>query len=75
MPSERTRGDLDSFVDLLEELRGVLELKLVRGDQQAWIGLRLGRQRPPHVLLQQINRAAAGFGIDTSSVHFGILAD
>ncbi|MFO8073966.1 MAG: hypothetical protein R6V85_19050 [Polyangia bacterium] len=75
MPSKRTRGDLESFVDLLEELRGVLELKLVRGDQQAWIGLRLGRQRPPHVLLQQISRAADGFGIDTSSVHFGILAD
>lgn len=68
-------GSLQEFVGLLSELRGVIELKLIRGDDEAWIGLRVGRQRPPQVLLQQVNRAAVGFGLDVSSIHFGILAD
>ena len=68
-------GNLQEFVGLLSELRGVIELKLVKGDEEAWIGLRVGRQRPPQVLLQQVNRAAVGFGLDVSAIHFGILAD
>jgi hypothetical protein len=68
-------GSLQEFVGLLAELRGVIELKLIKGDDEAWIGLRVGRQRPPQVLLQQVNRAAVGFGLDVSSIHFGILAD
>lgn len=67
--------DLQEFIGLLAELRGVIELKLIRGNDEAWIGLRVGRQRPPHVLLQQVNRAAEGFGLDVSAIHFGILAD
>jgi hypothetical protein len=53
----------------------VIELKLITGDDEAWIGLRVGKQRPPQVLLQQVSRAAVGFGLDVTSIHFGILAD
>ena len=68
-------GDLREFANLLSELHGVTELKLLTGPDEAWIGLRIGRQRPAHVLLQQVSRAAAGFGLDVSSIHFGLLAD
>ncbi|MBW2277541.1 MAG: hypothetical protein JRF63_08625 [Deltaproteobacteria bacterium] len=68
-------GNLHEFVGLLSELRGVIELKLIEGEDEAWIGLRVGRQRPPQVLLQQVNRAAIGFGLDVTAIHFGILAD
>ena len=75
MKSRPEGVDLQEFLDILSELRGVLDMKIVRGENEAWIGLRVGRQRPPHVLLHQVNRAAVGFGLDTNSVHFGILAD
>jgi hypothetical protein len=75
MTSTCEDGSLQEFVGLLTELRGVIELKLIRDNDEAWIGLRVGRQRPPQVLLQQVSRAAVGFGLDTSSIHFGILAD
>jgi len=68
-------GDLREFANLLSELHGVTELKLLTDDDEAWIGLRIGRQRPAHVLLQQVSRAAAGFGLDVTSIHFGLLAD
>jgi hypothetical protein len=75
MEARKSDGSLKEFVGLLSELRGVIELKLVEGDDETWIGLRVGHQRPAHVLLQQVSRAAAGFGLDVSAVHFGILAD
>ena len=62
-------------MDILSELRGVLDMKIIQGENESWIGLRVGKQRPPHVLLHQVNRAAVGFGLDAGSVHFGILAD
>jgi len=71
---ERT-GDLGEFVTLLSELGGVLELKVVREDEDAWIGIRVSPQRPAHVLLQQVSKAAVGFGLDIRSIHFGILVD
>ena len=75
MKSRPEGVDLQEFLDILSELRGVLDMKIIRGENEAWIGLRVGKQRPPHVLLHQVNRAAVGFGLDTNAVHFGILAD
>ena len=73
--NKQNSGDLREFANLLAELHGVTELKLLTGPDEAWIGLRIGRQRPAHVLLQQVSRAAAGFGLDVTSIHFGLLAD
>ncbi len=66
---------LKDFIDLLNGLRGVIELKVWTGPDDVYIGFRTGRQRPPHVLLKQINRAAVGFGLNITKIHFGILAD
>ena len=70
-----TGGSLQDFIDLLRELRGVVEVKAIVSGEEAWIGFRTGRTRPPTVLLQQISRAAIGFGLELRSIHFGILAD
>ncbi len=67
--------NLQEFVDLLSELRGVVEVRVQTDENEAWIGLRTGSSRPVPVLLQQVSRAAVGFGLETSTVHFGILAD
>ena len=69
------RGNLQEFVKLLSELRGVIEVRVQSKEDEAWIGLRTGKNRPATVLLQQVSRAAVGFGLDSRSVHFGILAD
>lgn len=66
---------LGEFIHLLRDLRGVTELKLVQRGGESWIGLRVGRDRPPQVLISQVNRAAEGYGLDASRLHFGILAD
>lgn len=68
-------NNVKEFVDLLSELRGIIEVRVVSGNRETWIGLRTGRVRPATVLLQQVNRAAVGFGLDEREVHFGILAD
>ncbi len=67
--------NLREFVDLLAELRGVVEIKVLTNEHEAWIGLRTGGSRPAPVLLQQVSRAAVGFDLETRRVHFGILAD
>ena len=75
MKSQDGAVNLEDFVDLLGELRGVIEVKVWMEDEEAYVGLRTGLQRPPHVLLQQVSRAATGFGFKAGSVHFGLLAD
>ena len=72
---EYMEGNLREFVDLLSELKGVVEIKVLTGDDEAWIGLRTGRSRPAPILLRQVSRAAVGFGLEQNRVHFGILAD
>lgn len=67
-------GELKDFLDLLSELKGVVEVKVLTEEEDAWIGMRVIR-RPPQVLLQQVSRAAVGFGLDPRNIHFGILAD
>ncbi len=67
--------NLKEFVDLLSELRGVVEVRVLRDEDEAWIGLRTASSRPVPALLQQVSRAAVGFGLETNTVHFGILAD
>ncbi|MCP4600211.1 MAG: hypothetical protein GY847_06690 [Proteobacteria bacterium] len=70
------RGDnIQEFVNLLTGLRGVIEVKLLTGQDEAWIGLRIGRSFPASILLQQVSRAAVGFGLNKRTIHFGILAD
>jgi hypothetical protein len=66
---------LQEFVDLVSGLRGVVEVKVLSQDGNAWIGLRPSSNRPAPALLQQVSRAAIGFGLDAHTVHFGILAD
>jgi hypothetical protein len=68
-------GNLQEFVDLLRGFKGVVEVKLVFEDGIAWIGLRTGGNSSAEPLLRQVSRAAAGFGLDAKTVHFGILAD
>lgn len=72
---ESDNESLQEFVDLLTELRGVLEVRVIKSSEEVWIGLRTGKQRPGQILLEQINKAASGFGLDTRVVHFGLLAD
>jgi hypothetical protein len=71
----KPNSNLDDFVDLLNGLRGVVEVKVVSDDERAWIGLRTGPSRPATPLLQQVSRAAVGYGFDAKSIQFGILAD
>ena len=66
---------LEEFVDLVSGLKGVVEVKVLSQDGNAWIGLRPTNNRPAPGLLQQVSRAAIGFGLDKHTVHFGILAD
>ena len=66
---------LEEFVDLVSGLKGVVEVKVLSQDGNAWIGLRPTSNRPAPGLLQQVSRAAIGFGLDKHTVHFGILAD
>ncbi|MCP4713142.1 MAG: hypothetical protein GY869_31310 [Planctomycetes bacterium] len=66
---------LKEFVDLVSGLKGVVEVKVLSQDGNAWIGLRPSNDRPAPALLQQVSRAAIGFGLDAHTVHFGILAD
>jgi hypothetical protein len=75
MNAEHSTDQLGEFIHLLRDLRGVTELKLLQRGEESWIGLRVGRDRPPHVLISQVNRAAEGYGLDVSHLHFGILAD
>jgi hypothetical protein len=72
---QHSGNNLREFVDLLIELRGVVEVKVLTSNDEAWIGLRTGRSRPASILLQQVSRAAVGFGLEKRTVHFGILAD
>jgi hypothetical protein len=73
--SECQNPSLQEFVDLVSGLRGVVEVKVLSQDGNAWIGLRPSNNRPAPALLQQVSRAAIGFGLDKHTVHFGILAD
>ena len=66
---------LQEFLDLLSGLRGVLEIRVWSGEESTWVGLRAGKQRSSHVLLQQVSRAATGFGLDSGEIQFGLLAD
>jgi hypothetical protein len=66
---------LKEFVDLVSGLKGVVEVKVLSQGDDAWIGLRPANNRPAPALLQQVSRAAIGFGLDKHTVHFGILAD
>jgi hypothetical protein len=66
---------LQEFIDLISGLKGVVEVKVLSEDGNAWIGLRPANNRPAPALLQQVSRAAIGFGLDKHTVHFGILAD
>jgi hypothetical protein len=75
MNPDHEEANLEEFLGLLSELRGVVELRVWTGDTESWIGLRMGPQRPAHVLLEQVGRAAVGFGLDARQIHFGILAD
>jgi hypothetical protein len=75
MERQPRTGQLGEFIHLLRDLRGVTELKLVQQGDESWIGLRVGRDRPPQVLISQVGRAAEGYGLDVSRLHFGILAD
>ncbi len=68
-------SNLDDFIDLLSGLMGVVEVKVVSDNGRAWIGLRTGPSRPATPLLQQVSRAAVGYGLDAKSIQFGILAD
>ena len=74
MPECKNHG-LKEFVDLVSGLKGVVEVKVLSDDGNAWIGLRPANTRPAPALLQQVSRAAIGFGLDKHTVHFGILAD
>ncbi|MCP4680303.1 MAG: hypothetical protein GY854_33395 [Deltaproteobacteria bacterium] len=73
--SPHIERNLQEFVNLLSGLRGVVEVRVQTGEDEAWIGLRAGACRPVPALLQQVSRAAVGFGLGASKVHFGILAD
>ena len=70
-----TEDNIQAFLDLLSDLRGVVETKVLVGKEEVWIGLRTGKNRPANLLLQQVSRAAVGFGLSARTVHFGILAD
>ncbi len=75
MLTKTAEDKIQAFVDLLSNLRGVVETKVLIEENEVWIGLRTATNQPANLLLQKVSRAAVGFGLNAGTVHFGILAD